>query len=159
VLQDFLVGALVPRLATARFPTVLIVLGRDELEAMDPTWAQHCRRYLRESIRLAPFGRDVALELLARAGVPPERREGCFAATQGFPFLLSLMVEEVTAEGGDSALFLRRFYDRTTRWMTALEEQWFVRVCYLDVVNEDTLGRLFAPDEVPRVQDWFEREA
>jgi hypothetical protein len=159
VLGDFLIGSLVPALATARFATLLIVSGRDDLEATHAGWAQHCRQYLKDQIRLAPFDLATALSLLAEAGVPEERRDRIFEATQGFPFLLGLAIEEAGSEGGGSALFLRKFFDRTTRWMTAREREWFTLVSYLDVVNEDTLARLFPADEVSRIQDWFEREA
>jgi hypothetical protein len=158
-LEEFLVGALIPRLADAPFPATLIVLGRDDLDAMHPAWGQHCRQYLREQIRLSPFGREAALDLLARAGVPEARREEVYQATQGFPFLLGLLVEELGAEGTDSALFLRKFFDRTTRWMSAREREWFVRICYLDRVNIDTLAPLFPGEDTDRIQDWFEREA
>lgn len=157
VLGDFLIGALVPALAAAPFKTVLVVLGRDELEVTHPGWAQHCKRWLREPIRLHPFDRAAALELLEAAGIAPERREAMFEATQGYPFLLELLVEEANT-GGDSALFLRRFFDRTTRWMTPTEREWFTLVCYLDRIDEDTLGLLFPKNEVVQVQDWFERE-
>ncbi len=158
-LEEFLVGALIPQLAEAQFPVTMVLLGRDELDAMHPAWSQHCRQYLADPIRLAPFGREAALDLLARAGVPEDRREAVFEATQGFPFLLSLLIEEMGAEGADSALFLRKFFDRTTRWMSPREREWFVRVCYLDSVNVDTLAPLFPGEDVDAVQDWFEREA
>ncbi len=45
-LSDFLISSLVPRLAEARFATVLIIAGRDDLEATHPGWSQHCKRYL-----------------------------------------------------------------------------------------------------------------
>ena len=159
VLGDFLVGSLVPRLAEASFPTLLLVSGRDDLEATHAGWAQHCRKYLAEQIRLAPLERPEALALLAEGGVAEERRARIFELTQGFPFLLTLAVEEAGFEGAGSALFLRKFYDRTTRWMTPLEQEWFGRVCYLDTINEDTLRRLFPEEDVRRIQDWFEREA
>ncbi|UQA61338.1 hypothetical protein [Polyangium aurulentum] len=158
-LEEFLVGALIPRLADAPFPTTIVILGRDDLDAMHPAWGQHCRKYILDQIRLSPFGREDALNLLTRAGVPEERREELYQATQGFPFLLSLLIEEVGAEGADSALFLRKFFDRTTRWMSGREREWFVKVCYLDSVNTDTLGPLFPGEEVEKIQDWFEREA
>lgn len=157
-LEEFLVGALIPRLARASFKTVLLMVGRDDLDAMSPSWAQHCQRYVAMQLRLAAFDRATALEALAKAAVPPERREAIFEATQGFPYLLNLVLDESAGEGADSALFLRKFHDRTTRWMSPEEQGWFVRVCYLDVVNEDTLARLFPAAIVQRVQDWFERE-
>jgi hypothetical protein len=158
-LEDFLVGALIPKLAEAPFPTLLIILCRDDLEAMSPAWAQHCRRYIKEQIRLAPFTRVEAYALLASAGVPPERREGMFEVTQGFPFLLGLLIDGLGEEGASSALFLRKFFDRTTRWMSSEEREWLIRVCYLDAVNLDSLAPLFPDADVERVQSWFEREA
>jgi hypothetical protein len=158
-LEELLVGALVPQLAAAQFPSTLIVLGRDDLDAMHPAWNQHCHQYLADAIRLSPFGREAALDVLARAGVPEARREAMFEATQGFPFLLTLLIEEMGAEGADSALFLRKFFDRTTRWLGAREREWFVRICYLESVNVDTLAPLFPGEDVDRIQDWFEREA
>jgi hypothetical protein len=157
LLGDFLVGALVPELARAPFDTVLVVLGRDDLEATHVGWAQHGRRFLKAQLRLAAFDEPTALALLAEAGIAEGRRQALFQATQGYPFLLSLVIEEAGL-GADSALFLQRFHDRTTRWMSAREREWFERVCYLEVINEDTLAPLFPGQDVRAVQDWFERE-
>jgi hypothetical protein len=159
VLEELLVGALCPRLGDAPFPTTLIVLCRDDLEAMHPAWGQHCRKFLRDQIRLAPFDHATAMALLAGAGVPEARREALYQATQGFPFLLSLLAEQLGAEEADTALFLRKFFDRTTRWMSSRQREWFVRICYLEGVNVDTLAPLFPGEDVDAIQDWFEREA
>ena len=158
LLGDFLVGALVPALATAPFRTVLVVLGRDDLEATHPGWAQHCRRFLREQVRLTAFEESAANDLFAAAGIPEARWPSLFLATQGYPFLISLAVEEAGDAAANSVVFLRRFYDRTTRWMTDREREWFVRVCYLDRVDEDTLRKVFPDEDVSKIQDWFERE-
>lgn len=159
VLGDFLVGSLVPRLASAPFPTLLIIASRDDLEATHPGWGQHAKRWLRQQIRLAPFDKEAAFGLLAEAGVAEERHESIYEATQGFPFLLTYAVEEATAPGAESALLTKKFFDRTTRWMTPKEREWFTAVCYLDTINEDTLRTVFREEDVPSVQDWFEREA
>ena len=157
-LGEFLVSALVPALAKAQFETVLVILCRDDLEATHVGWGQHWRKYLREQIRLAAFDQATAFALLKQAGVAQEeRRQTLFDATQGYPFLLSLVIEEAGAEA-NSALFLRRFYDRTTRWLSPQEREWFDRVCYLERVNEDTLARLFPREDVPHIQNWFEQE-
>ncbi len=158
LLAEFLVGALVPELAAVRFDTVLVILCRDDLDTTHPGWAQHAKRYLREQIRLAPFDAAMAAEFLAAAGVPEARRQAIFDATQGYPFLLNLLVEESASGGADSALFLRKFFERTTRWMTEREQEWFLKICYLERVNEDTLALLFPADEIARIQDWFESE-
>jgi hypothetical protein len=157
LLGDFLIGALLPELAKAQFETVMVILCRDDLESTHVGWAQHCRKYIRDQIRLSAFDQPTALELLKVAGVSEERRKPLFEATQGYPFLLSLVIEEAAHEA-NSALFLRRFYDRTTRWMSPREQEWFERVCYLERVNEDTLARLFPGEDVREIQNWFERE-
>jgi hypothetical protein len=159
LLGDFLVGSLIPRLASAPFPTLFVIVSRDDLEATHPGWGQHAKRWLREQIRLAPFDEEMAFSLLADAGIAEERWAPIYEATRGFPFLLTLAIEEATAPDAESALFAKKFFDRTTRWMTPKEREWFATVCYLDTINEDTLRVLFSKEEVPLVQDWFEREA
>jgi hypothetical protein len=42
--------------------------------------------------------------------------------------------------------------------MTEREQEWFLKICYLERVNEDTLALLFPADEIARIQDWFESE-
>lgn len=158
LLGDFLVGALAPTLATAPFRTVLVILGRDDLKTTHVGWDQHCRRHVKEQIRLTPFDRDATNRLFDQAGIDAARWPALYEATQGFPFLISLACEEANEAEAESVVFLRRFYDRTTRWMSERERDWFERVCYLDRVDEDTLATLFGADEIPVVQDWFERE-
>lgn len=158
LLGDFLVGALAPTLATAPFSTVIVLLGRDDLKATHVGWDQHCRRYVKEQIRLTPFDRETTFARFAEAGIAEARWPALFEATQGFPFLISLACEEASEAEAESVVFLRRFYDRTTRWMSERERDWFERVCYLERVDEDTLTTLFSPTEVAAVQDWFERE-
>ncbi len=157
-LGDFLISSLIPRLAEAPFPTMLIVAGRDDLEDTNPGWGQHCKRYFTEQIRLRPFDAETAAQLMAAEGVPEGRREAIYQLTQGFPLLLSLAIEEAAADGA-SALFLKRFFERTTRWMSREEREWFTRTCYLDEVNEDNLRLVFPEQDVSVVQDWFEGEA
>ena len=157
-LSDFLISSLIPRLAEARFATMVIVAGRDDLEDTHPGWGQHCRRYLTEQIRLRPFDAEMAAQMMAAEGVPEARRAAIYELTQGFPLLLSLAIEEASTDGA-SALFLKRFFDRTTRWMSREEREWFILTCYLDEVNEDTLRLVLPEEEVGAVQDWFEGEA
>lgn len=157
-LGDFLISSLVPRLAEARFATMLIIGGRDDLEDTHPGWSQHCKRYLTDQIRLRPFDAKTAAQLMAAEGVAEGRRAAIYELTQGFPLLLSLAIEEASTDGA-SALFLKRFFDRTTRWMSRDEREWFTRTCYLDEVNEDTLRLVFPEEDIGAVQDWFEGEA
>jgi hypothetical protein len=157
-LSDFLISSLIPRLAEARFASMLIIAGRDDLEDTHPGWSQHCKRYLTEPIRLQPFDEKTAAKLMAAEGIPEGRRAAIYELTQGFPLLLSLTIEEA-ATGGTSALFLKRFFERTTRWMSSDEREWFTRTCYLEEVNEDTLRLVFPEEDIGEIQDWFESEA
>jgi hypothetical protein len=157
-LGDFLISSLIPRLAEARFATMLIVAGRDDLENTHPGWRQHCKRYLTDQIRLRPFDAETAAQLMAAEGVAENRRAAIYELTQGFPLLLSLAIEEASTDGA-SALFLKRFFDRTTRWMSSEEREWFTGTCYLDDVNEDTLRLVFLEEDIGAIQDWFEGEA
>jgi hypothetical protein len=157
-LSDFLISSLIPRLAEARFPTMLIIAGRDDLEDTHPGWSQHCKRYLTDQIRLRSFDAETAAQLMAAKGVPESRRDAIYELTQGFPLLLSLAIEEASTDGA-SALFLKRFFDRTTRWMSPEEREWFTGTCYLDEVNEDTLRLVFPEENADAIQDWFESEA
>ena len=156
VLEDFFISSLIPRLSAAPFTTVMIVLCRDDLKAMHPGWEQHSKRFVREQIRLRAFDREAAFATLARGTVTKERWEDLYTATQGFPFLLNEFVEE---SGAESALFLRKFFDRQTRWMSREQVDWFTKTCYLTEVNEDTLLRFFSRDVIVQVQSWFERES
>ncbi len=159
VIGSYLIGALMPRLSEADFQTVMIICCRDDLDATDPSWNQHRKSFFKEDIRLMPFSEDAAKSLMSEAGVPPEQQDGIYSATSGFPFLLTLAIEEITTTAGGSALFAKKFYDRTSRWMNGRQREWFNRVCYLDEVNEDSLSVFFEEHQVSGVQNWFEGEA
>ncbi|WP_394835631.1 ATP-binding protein [Pendulispora rubella] len=158
-LGDFLTGALVHELAESRLRTVLVILGRDDLQSTHPGWGQHCRRYLRDQIRLAPLDKEGAGAILSAAGIPESRWSDLYESTQGYPFLLNLAIEEKLEPGSDSVTFLQRFIERTTRWMSEEQREWFFRICYLDRVDEDSLCSLFPADKVPSIQSWFEKES
>jgi hypothetical protein len=158
VLDDFVRGALVPRLADAPFKTVLIILCRDELDAVDPSWLQHCDRFLVERIRVKPFTELEALELMQASGIPADRAATIHRESGGFPFLVGLAIEEHSEESAGVAMYLRKFFDRTSRWMSENQRRWFTGACYLDAVNEDTLARMFPNESTTAIQDWFERE-
>lgn len=160
VLSDFVISSLLPRLAVASFPVVVLIACRDDLDAIHPGFAQNAKRWLKEDIRLKSFDRETALALMTEAGVPEAKQSRLFDMTHGFPYLLSLVIEQEMAPEGGSALFAKKFFDRTARWMTDRERGWFTQLCYLDVVNVNTIEAMM--DEVVEptlVQDWFEREA
>src|SRR3954447_8546170 len=79
--------------------------------------------------------------------------------TLGYPYYLQLWVEEMKA-GGRTAVMLKRFHDRITRWMTDEQKGWLDVVIFLDRVDKQTLSWYFEGSEtIDQVFDWFEREA
>lgn len=155
VLQPWLLGGFLERLARAPFQTVILIVGRDPLVAMDPGWDQHAAAWLRDSVTLAPFSEEEATAWMAERHIAPERFAELWEASRGYPFLLDALAEGPQA----SMLSLRRFADRVTRWMSPTEQRWLQEVVHLDRVDADTLRAAFDPAEVPRVLAWFEREA
>lgn len=160
VLSDFVISALMPSLAKLPFPVVMVIACRDDLGAIHPGFGQHAKKWIVQDIRLGAFNREETNRLLSEAKIPLEKQPHLFEITHGFPFLLSLVIEQVTQPDADSALFAKKFYERTTRWMSKEEKQWFRQLCYLDVINDDTIEEMFgSPEHAAAIQDWFEQEA
>ena len=159
VLGDFVLGSLLPRLASAPYPSLVLIACRDDLEATHPGFGQHAKRWLAEQMTLTSFNRQQAGGLLTECGIPADRHDAIYASTQGFPFLLSLIIDEAGAPDAESALFAKKYFARTTRWMSERECSWFTALCYLDVVNEDTIPSVIDGDSPQQIQRWFEREA
>lgn len=159
LLNDFLIGSLIPQLKRAPFRTRLLLVSRDDLVNLHPGWEQHVKDCLRDQIRLRAFDRATTETLFRDAGMDEARIDALWSATLGYPFLVGLAIEESRDPEADSVVSLRRFVDRTTRWLLPHEREWFFKLVYVDPVNLDTLAAFFAPEEAALVQEWFEREA
>jgi hypothetical protein len=156
---EFVVSYLLPALKSARFESVVIILGRDQLQATHPAWDQHLRPILLPRIVLEPLSRQDMEELVESYGVRSSgEKERAWQDTQGYPFYVQLWIEEVES-GGRSVVMLKRFYDRTTRWMSDKEKEWLHLTLFLEEVNKWSLRSMTENDE--EAQDafrWFERE-
>jgi hypothetical protein len=159
LLNDFLIGSLIPQLKRAPFRTRIVLVARDDLVNLHPGWEQHVKSCLRDQIRLRAFDRATTDALFREAGMDGARADALWSATLGYPYLVGLAIEESRDPEADSVVSLRRFVDRTTRWLLPHEREWFFKLVYTDPVNLDTLSAFFAPDEAALVQEWFEREA
>ncbi len=73
-LGGFVVRYLIPALGAARFRSVVLVLGRDQLQNTDPGWDQHHARALVSSLALQPLPRAEMDQLAEGFGVT-ERAE------------------------------------------------------------------------------------
>jgi hypothetical protein len=158
-LGEFLVGHLLPGLRSANFQSVVIILGRDQLEATHPGWDQHLKSNLLRCISLTPLSRPEMDQLVESYGVTAHAEmERAWRDTQGYPLYVQLWIEEM-ASGGRTAVMLKRFHDRTTRWMSDRQKQWLQRTLFLDEVNIRTLRAMLGNEpEAGEAFRWFECE-
>jgi len=156
----FLVDHLLRKLDGSAVPVFLVMVGRDELRDSHAGWEQNFGKNIFESHRLGAFTSEECEDYCHRAGIEDAGViERITAESAGLPFLLASEVEDQLS-GGRTAMGLRRFWDRTTRWMWPHQKKWLLRLAFLDRITEEAIERVCpdAPDpEV--VMDWVESEA
>jgi hypothetical protein len=158
-LGDFLLSSLVPLLESAPFQTLLVVIGRDRLVDTHPGWKQAHERSLVGEVRLSELSPAEAAEYARSRGVTDAATiERLVKDTEGYPFLLQSEVD-AALEGAGSALGLKTFYDRTTRWMTEEARGWALRLAFLDEVSLDSIPRVIPDGDPEVVLAWFKNEA
>jgi len=88
----------------------------------------------------------------------PDEKERAWRDTQGYPYCVQLWIEEAEA-GGRSAVMLKRFHDRTTRWMGEREKRWLQHVLFLSAVDIPSLQAMLGNEtEGEEAFRWFEGE-
>jgi hypothetical protein len=163
VLGEFLVNHLVDGLKHCDFETVLVILGRDQLALTHPGWIQHHYLEMLPSISLQPLTR-VEMDELATAYKVTEssQRDRAWRDTQGFPLLVHLWIEEARegdGGGGPSVGLLKKFHDRTTRWMNDEQKHWLDHVLFLTRVNVRSMTAMLGTEaEARQALHWFEGE-
>jgi hypothetical protein len=159
VLGDFLLSHLLGEFAKAPFPTLVIILGRDDLYNAHPEFAHHWSHAIRARISIKPFTLEEGVQYLTQAGYETAQARDLYYKTKGFPFVLSLLANFKANKDERPAVFFQQFYERTTRWMTTQQREWLFPLCYLDAVNESTIHGML-PDVNPQiVMEWFSHEA
>jgi hypothetical protein len=158
-LGEFLVNYLLRALGNARFRTVALILGRDQLQNTHPGWDQHLATMLLPPIHLTPLSRGEMDQLAGLYGVTSaQEKERVWADTLGYPYYVQLWVEEMRA-GGRTAVMLKRFHERVTRWMTEQQQRWLEVALFLERVDKETLSWYFDDcEQVDQVYRWFESE-
>ena len=158
-LGEFLVSHFLPALRNVPFESVVVLIGRYQLEVTHPAWDQHLKPTLMKRVVLDPLTQKEMDELVEACGIQTQSENGrAWQDTQGYPLYFQLWIEEA-ASGGRSAVMLKRFSDRTTRWMHDREKRWLQLTLFLDEVNMQTL-RSFTNDaqEAEDAFRWSERE-
>lgn len=156
---DFLVGYLLGQLKRADFESTLIVLGRDDIRNTHVGWDQHFSGNLLKAIRLTPLNRE-EMDLLvdSMGNFSEEEKDRAWDDTSGYPFLVNLWADEAE-NGGRTATSLKRFYDRTTRWMSEEEKKWLGYAIYMEDVNLSKFQYVLKNEEEGRrAWKWFESE-
>ena len=158
-LGDFLLTYFLPALRVAHFETTVIIIGRDQLVSTSTAWDQHIKTSLLPPITLPHLSRTEMDQLVEASGVTDtSEKERAWRDTEGYPLNVELWIEEAKS-GGRSALMLRRFYERQTRWMSDKEKFWLQHVQFLEAVNKRTLQKMLGnPEEATQALYWFERE-
>jgi hypothetical protein len=159
VIGTFLVESLLPRLKNASFSTLAIFLGRDSVYDANKDFAHHLAGNINAVIKLEPFSKAEGVKYLKGVGYTDKEAADWYEKSRGLPFILKLLAENRTDTEKQSALFYKRFYERTTRWMSPEERKWLTPLCYLDNVNEGTIKVLLPHEDPTRIITWFEGEA
>jgi len=159
VLNPFLGEHLVPKLARAGVETLLVVLGRDRLTDTDSVWKQQHDALLLGELRLSPFRREEGEALVRSCGITADAvLARILNETACYPYLLMGEIE-AELDGGSTALGLKNFFDRTTRWMTPVQRKWLLSICFLDEINEESIASMLPSEDSGVVLDWFKKEA
>ena len=159
--KHFLVRNFVPKLLSAPFHTLVLISGRDDLSATHPDWSRIFPSDLRgHTLRLKPIRAEDIQELLRARGIGgnlSSLAEQVFGATEGYPLLVEMMMDEMGGEGL-TAVGLMKFYDRQTQWMTREQKRWLDFLSFLDRVNVETIPKVLPKEDPEVVFDWFQRE-
>ena len=153
---QFIVGYLLPQLRDSRVPNaVVVVSGRDDVRDTDPSWEQHLQSNLLPGIDVGPLSESDIAKIAESENVSPHQ---LWTDTEGYPYFIQLWIE--ASKSGESALSLKRFYVRTTRWMNAQQQEWIKKCVVLDCVNLDTLTTLTGSrKDAASILEWFEGES
>lgn len=159
VIGTFLVQSLLPKLKNASFHTLAVVLGRDNVYDADKDFAHHLAGNITALIKLEPFSKEEGVKYLKGVGYADHEASEWYEKSRGLPFILRLLAENRTDAEKQNALFYKRFYERTTRWMAPEERKWLTPISYLDQVNEGTIKALLPAEDPKAIMNWFEGEA
>jgi len=152
---NFVVTKLIPKLEQAKLKTLLLVVGRDDMQDAHVGFQHHHSGKIKENVRLEKLPLATAEQMFKEAGYSDEEAAEMTQKTQGYPFLVATLCETKNR----NVMFYQRFVERTTRWMSYREKEWVIPLAYLNRVDLETIQRVL-PDENPSViMSWFQKEA
>jgi hypothetical protein len=153
-----LLNAVLTAFRDYQLPIRVIILGRDDIAAMDVRFTQHFGRHILGQHRLGVMPEEEALLLLAAAGYDPAEARTIHAEAGGYPYIIGHYLEH-GKEAVSSALGAKTLYDRTVKWMDEEQRSWLAIVVRLDVVSLSSLRATgLSEAEAGRIMAWFESE-
>ncbi len=173
ILAPFLIESLMPRLrsktarlAEADFESFVLIVGRDELRnTAGAIWQQ---TPLREDldgrqIILSPLTRNEVEALCLSKGHQASVAEFVYQASQGYPWLAEVIVDEMGPDGSVPAIVYTNFFERMSRFMNPVQRNWFRYICFLDQITLEGIEQVVDFSETPGfgpkdVLQWFRHE-
>ena len=157
---SFFFEKLLPRLeARASFQTVLLLSTRDEI-SVDSRWAHKYGQMLDSNkVVVGALSKEDTEKLVRARGGSSSRIDEIYRESDGNPLYIELYLKELQM-ANISAHHAKQFYDRITQWMDEQEKEWFNRICYLEVVNIETIPQVFNDVDMDarRIFHWFQNE-
>jgi len=158
-LEEFLLNNFFEHLKQATFETVVIILGRDDINNTHSSWDQHFGKFMEPAIKINPLDRSQMDKLVdSLKAITTEDKDRAWNDTRGYPFLVKLWMEELQ-NGGRNGTSLMRFYKRTTRWMTEEQKKWLNYALLIRKINYESFNRALGNEaEAKRAWEWFKAE-
>ncbi len=159
-LSTFLVNYFLPSLKKAEFESVVIILGRDHLQATNTEWEQYLKANMLKKIEVTPLARPDMDQLVESYGVLTQaEKERAWNDTQGYPYYVQLWIDEIAEGVHPGATMLKQFYDRITQGMNEQQKEWLQYTLFLDRVNKRTLREIIGDEaQAEAVLKWFKCE-
>ena len=156
-LGEFLHTWIMPRLQSALFQSVVLLVSRDRIRNVrGGIWQQSelGAELSSRSLFLTPLTERDVLEYCAGIGLSEEVAKQIYLESQGYPWLVEMVAEEANIKGLPATAY-KNFFSRTTRFMSDEQIEWFKALAFLDVINEDTIPRVLPSADAARVFRWF----
>ena len=157
-LNAYFLDYFIPGVRKKPFNTQIILVGRDLILDTSAEWDKYVKDI--EQFEITTFDRESCMEYLNSLDIYDEEIiERLISDTEGYPYMLYLEAISYKSGGDISAHKKKLFYDRITKWMNGNEKVWFEALCFLDVINIDTVKKMLPNDDGEKVFYWFANQA
>lgn len=158
MLNKFFISSFIPEAKKRNFKVMLILVGRDLLLDTTQEWDRYVGNIA--DFELIQFNREESIEYLNSVNIfDDDVIERLINDTEGTPYLLYLEAMSFRDGGKLSAHKLKLYFDRITKWMREDEKYWFERLCFLRIINVDSIRDIMPEEDADNIYKWFINEA